>query len=187
MRRILLSSLFAAVAAAHRRRVVRAAAGGAGRGGAEGRAGGPGRARPPLFFKEEWKQNEKGGEHAVGPDAVGNPNLEVKMYGPAAKEFLMSGSAGDESNPIHLWTGMCTSPCGATLRHKTSMVDLSGLARIKLEHQDVGLPPGAAAHQAGRRHLAGGRQGRRLPHRLAVERDLARRREAGCSSTSRPA
>jgi len=95
------------------------------------RAGGPGRARPPLFFKEEWKQNEKGGEHAVGPDAVGSPNLEVKMYGPAAKEFLMSGSAGDESNPIHLWTGMCTSPCGATLRDKARMVDLSGLARIK--------------------------------------------------------
>ena len=96
------------------------------------RAGGPARAtRPPLFFKEEWKQNEKGGEHAVGPDAVGNPNLEVKMYGPAAKEFLMSGSAGDDTNPIHLWTGMCTSPCGATLRHKTSLVDLTGLARIK--------------------------------------------------------
>lgn len=95
------------------------------------RAGGPARTRPPLFFKEEWKQNEKGGEHGVGPDAVGNPNLAVKMYGPAAKEFLMSGSAGDETNPIHLWTGMCTSPCGATLRHKTSLVDLSGLARIK--------------------------------------------------------
>jgi hypothetical protein len=95
------------------------------------RAGGPGRGRPPLFFKEEWKQNEKGGEHGVGLDAVGNPNLEVKMYGPTAKEFLMSGSAGDETNPIHLWTGMCTSPCGATLRHKTSMVDLTGLARIK--------------------------------------------------------
>ncbi len=97
----------------------------------QGRAGGPARSRPPLFFKEEWKQTEKGGEHAVGPDAVGNPNLEVKLHGPAAKEFLMSGSAGDESNPIHLWTGMCTSPCGATLRDKTNMVDLSGLARIK--------------------------------------------------------
>ena len=43
----------------------------------------------------------------------------------------MTGSAGDENNPTHLWTGMCTSPCGATLRDKTNMVDLSGLARIK--------------------------------------------------------
>jgi hypothetical protein len=128
MRRIVLSSSFAAVVlftavAAFAQQPAAPATG--------ARAGGPGRGRPPLFFKEEWKQNEKGGEHGVGPDAVGNPNLEVKMYGPAAKEFLMSGSAGDEANPIHLWTGMCTSPCGATLRDKTRMVDLSGLARIK--------------------------------------------------------
>jgi hypothetical protein len=97
------------------------------------RAGGPARAgRPPLFFKEEWKQTEKGGEHPVDPAiALSNASLELKLYGPAAKEFLMTGSAGDENNPTHLWTGMCTSPCAATLRHKTSMVDLSGLARIK--------------------------------------------------------
>ena len=99
---------------------------------AGGRAGAPGRGRPPLFFKEEWKQTEKGGEHPVDAAiALSNPNLELKMYGPAAKEFLMTGSAGDENNPTHLWTGMCTSPCAATLRHKTNMVDLSGLARIK--------------------------------------------------------
>ena len=99
---------------------------------AGGRAGGPNRGRPPLFFKEEWKQTEKGGEHPVTPEeALSNPNLELKLYGPAAKEFLMTGSAGDENNPTHLWTGMCTSPCAATLRDKTNMVDLSGLARIK--------------------------------------------------------
>ena len=97
-----------------------------------GRGGGANRGRPPLFFKEEWKQTEKGGEHPVDVAiALSNPNLELKLYGPAAKEFLMTGSAGDENNPTHLWTGMCTSPCAATLRDKTNMVDLSGLARIK--------------------------------------------------------
>jgi hypothetical protein len=99
---------------------------------APGRAGGPARGRPPLFFKEEWKQTEKGGEHPVTPaEALSNPNLELRLYGPTAKEFLMTGSAGDENNPTHLWTGMCTSPCAATLRDKANMVDLSGLARIK--------------------------------------------------------
>jgi len=99
---------------------------------AGGRAGGPNRGRPPLFLKEEWKQTEKGGEHPVDPAiALSNANLELKLYGPAAKEFLMTGSAGDENNPTHLWTGMCTSPCAATLRDKANMVDLSGLARIK--------------------------------------------------------
>ena len=97
-----------------------------------GRAGGANRGRPPLFFKEEWKQTEKGGEHPVDiSTALSNPNLELKLYGPTAKEFLMTGAAGDENNPTHLWTGMCTSPCAATLRDKANMVDLSGLARIK--------------------------------------------------------
>ena len=99
---------------------------------AGGRGGGANRGRPPLFFKEEWKQTEKGGEHPVDiATALSNPNLELKLYGPAAKEFLMTGAAGDENNPTHLWTGMCTSPCAATLRDKGNMVDLSGLARIK--------------------------------------------------------
>ena len=95
-------------------------------------AQGKGPVRPPLFLREEWKQNAKGGEHPVVPtEALSNPALELKLYGPAANEFLMSGSVGDETNPVHVWTGMCTSPCGATLRHKSSFVDLSGLARIK--------------------------------------------------------
>src|SRR4030095_4272554 len=84
----------------------------------EGRGGGRGAGarvtRPPLFFKEEWKQTEKGGEHPVVIEsALSNPALELKVYGPTAKEFLMTGAAGDELNPIHLWTGMCTTPCAA--------------------------------------------------------------------------
>jgi len=107
---------------------------------AGGRAGGPNRGRPPLFLKEEWKQTEKGGEHPVDAAvALANPNLELKMYGPAAKEFLMTGSAGDDNNPTHLWTGMCTSPCGATLRDKGNMVDLSGLARVKWNTKTSGF------------------------------------------------
>lgn len=102
------------------------AQGGARQGGAGGRV-----TRPPLFLKEEWKQTEKGGEHAVLPDSIGNPNLELKMYGPTAKELLLTGAAGDDNNPIHVWTGMCTQPCAVALRDKNNFGDLSGLARIK--------------------------------------------------------
>jgi hypothetical protein len=105
-----------------------------------GRAGGAERGRPPLFFREEWKQTEKGGEHPVTPaEALSNPNLQLTLHGPAASEFLMTGSAGDENNPTHLWTGMCTSPCGATLRDTANMVDLSGLARIKWNTKTSGF------------------------------------------------
>ena len=98
-------------------------------------AGGRGAARvtrPPLFFKEEWKQTEKGGEHPIVFDStLSNPALELKVYGPSSKELLLTGDAGNELNPIHVWTGMCTSPCAVAFRHKTQMADLSGLARMR--------------------------------------------------------
>ena len=103
------------------------AAQGAGRqGGAPARAG-----RPPLFFREEWKQVAGGGEHPITPDAVANTSLELKLYGASSKEIQLTGSATDESNPIHPWTGLCTSGCAVALRDKNNFADLSGLARIR--------------------------------------------------------
>jgi len=100
-----------------------------------GRGRGPGAvrvARPPLFLKEEWKQTPAGGEHPVVPlEALSNPNLELKLYGATSKEIQLTGSAQDENNPIHLWTGGCTTPCAVTLREKNNYGDLTGLARIR--------------------------------------------------------
>jgi hypothetical protein len=103
-----------------------------------GRGAGPAR-RPGLFFKEEWGQTEKGGEHATGPESVTNPNLELKLYGPTGKEVLLTGAKGDDNNPIHLWTGMCTTPCAIALRDKNNMADLSGLSRIRWVTKMSGL------------------------------------------------
>ena len=105
-------------------------------GGGKGKAA----ARPPLFFREEWKQSPAGGEHQVVPaDSVANPDLTLNLLGPTGKEMLMTGAATDETNPIHLWTGMCTTPCAFTLKHKNSYADLTGLARIRLVSKMSGL------------------------------------------------
>ena len=96
---------------------------------ARGRGGPPRATRPPLFFREEWKQTPAGGEHPVNPsEALSNPNLELRLYG---KEILLTGSTQDENNPIHLWTGTCTTPCAVSLRDKNNYADLTGLARIR--------------------------------------------------------
>lgn len=100
-----------------------------GKGG--GGKGGGKAARASLFFKEDWKQTDKGGEHPVEPTvATSNPNLELKTYGDT-KNLLMTGASDDPTNPIHLWTGTCEKTCAATLRDKTNFVDLTGLARIR--------------------------------------------------------
>lgn len=86
--------------------------------------------RPPLFFKEDWQQSAQGGEHPVAADSIANPSLELKLYVPAG-EVLLTGKAGDENNPIHVWLGLCTSPCAVAFRDRTRLADLTGLARIR--------------------------------------------------------
>lgn len=96
---------------------------------ARGRGAAPRVTRPPLFFREEWKQTPAGGEHPVDPAAaLSNAGLELKLYG---KEVLLTGSAQDENNPVHLWTGLCATPCAVALRDRNNYGDLTGLARIR--------------------------------------------------------
>jgi hypothetical protein len=40
-------------------------------------------------------------------------------------------AAGQPTDPPNLWTGVCQTPVAVTLRHRTSDVDLTGLARIR--------------------------------------------------------
>lgn len=126
---------------------------------------------PPLFFREEWKQIERPAnapadfvpEGGVTSAAVTNPNLELRLYDPNARNvpaylkqpptgsiardwggpscIQLAGynqnpppatvAAGQATDPPNLWTGVCQTPVAATLRDKTSYVDLTGLARIR--------------------------------------------------------
>ncbi len=94
--------------------------------------------RPGLFFREEWKQSAKGGEHPVTSESNGNANLDLEMYVPAG-QILLEGSAGNENNPIHVWTGLCASPCAVAFRDRRYFADLSGLARIRLNTKVSGF------------------------------------------------
>jgi len=87
-------------------------------------------ARPPQFFREEWKVVPGPMEHAVTQDAVANPSLELKLYGASGKDIQETGKPGEDTNPLHVWTGLCTVPTALALRDKTNFVDLTGLARI---------------------------------------------------------
>ena len=85
---------------------------------------------PPLFFHEEWKAAPGAKEAPITQDAVGNPNLELKLYGDP-KDILLSGAAGKPDDPLRVWTGTCEGPCGVALRDKNNYADLTGLAKIR--------------------------------------------------------
>jgi len=95
--------------------------------------------RPPLFLEEKWKQIPGGGEHPVTPASITAPNVELKLYGASSAEIQLTGIDGDENNPTHVWTGLCTTPCAVALRDKTRFVDLTGLARIKWNTKTSGF------------------------------------------------
>jgi hypothetical protein len=95
--------------------------------------------RPPLFLKEEWQQIPGGGEHPVTPASITRRNTEMTLYGASSSEIQLTGNVGDEGNPVHVWTGMCTTPCGLTFRDKAQFVDLTGLARFKWNTKTSGF------------------------------------------------
>ena len=95
------------------------------------RAPAPPRERPPLFFREEWKETTETGDITVSQQFVANPNLELKLYGPGAKGQMITGSAANPQNPTHVWNGMCAANCAMTLRDKNNFVDLTGQAKAR--------------------------------------------------------
>jgi hypothetical protein len=94
---------------------------------------------PPLLFKEQWKQNDAAVAVPTSPrrsngkywlaaqSAVTSPNLELKLYGADAKNITVYLHEGR----YDLWTGLVSSPVAVMLKHKTSFVNLTGLARVR--------------------------------------------------------
>lgn len=105
------------------------------RGAEQARQGGGEGARAssaPPVFKVEWvKPANQTGQVPVVQENISDPNLQLKEYGPAAKELLTSGTPGSETTPFTVWSGACTGPFAITFRMKNSYVDLSGLGRIR--------------------------------------------------------
>jgi hypothetical protein len=100
-----------------------------------GRGGGP--VRPPLFFSESWKALpgpvDDHGEWPAGQAGVASPNLQLSLHGPSGKDITLVAVRGSaDVYPLNLWTGVTTSPVGATLRDKDNYVDLTDpLAKIR--------------------------------------------------------
>lgn len=100
---------------------------------------------PPLFFRETWKQTPQQGKGAESGEAgvmqknVSDSNLELMLYGKSSSEIQATGIPGNKGNPMHLWTGLCTTPCGMALRDKRNFVNLTGLASIKWNTKVSGM------------------------------------------------
>lgn len=106
-----------------------------GRGAGGQRQGGTGAARAsaaPPFFKVDWvRPPSQTGQVPVVQENVADPNVEIKWYGPAAKQLLTSGTPGSDTTPFSVWSGECEGPFAITFRQKNNYVDLTGLGKIR--------------------------------------------------------
>lgn len=96
-------------------------------------------ARPPLFFKETWKQNANGGEEPLKQANVSNPDLELKLYGNTGEGILLVGFDDQDQNPTHTWSGVCETGCMFAFRHKTNLADLTGQTRLRVNVKTSGF------------------------------------------------
>jgi hypothetical protein len=116
--------------------------GGAPKGAVKGKAGGKGKTvapRPSLFLKEVWKQLPTNAEHPVDQASIASADLELMLYNNIGEGMQMTGTTGLDSNPPHIWTGVCEGPCAFTFRHKTKLADFTGLARVKANIKTSGF------------------------------------------------
>src|ERR1700726_4296613 len=104
-------------------------------GGGQAAGGGQGAARAgvlPLFFKVEWvRPPSQNAQVPVVQENIVDPNVQLKQYGPAAKQLLTSGTPGSDTTPFTVWSGECAGPFAITFRQKNSYVDLTGLAKVR--------------------------------------------------------
>ena len=93
-----------------------------------------------LLFREDFKAG-KAGEVQLTQDAIVNPNLELKLYGPGAKpgnadqSGLLLSNEQDPTNPGQLesivWTGVVQGNWAVLLKDKRQYLDLRDTARLR--------------------------------------------------------
>src|SRR5437879_4449684 len=94
------------------------------RGAAQAQQGGgegPRASSAPPVLKVEWvRPASQTGQVPIVQENIADPNLQLKEYGPAAKELLTSGTPGSEATPFTVWSGACTGPDRKSTRLNSS-------------------------------------------------------------------
>jgi hypothetical protein len=93
--------------------------------------------RPPLFFREDWK--EIPAATPVTAEHLANPRLQLALYGAGKAGIKKSHHDAPKDDPYYIWFGTCDAPCAITLREKQAMVDLTGLAKIRWRTKQTGF------------------------------------------------
>jgi hypothetical protein len=93
--------------------------------------------RPPLFFREDWKEIPP--VTPVTQEHVANPNLVMSRHGPGEGKIRKSHHDQPADDPFYVWSGETEANWALSLRHRTSQVDLTGQAKIIWRAKQTGF------------------------------------------------
>ena len=93
--------------------------------------------RPPLFFREDWKETPT--ETPVTQNHVVNKDLLLLLHGPGKEGIRKSHHDQPADDPYYIWSGVAEGNWAVSLRHTTQNVDLSGQSRIRWRAKQAGL------------------------------------------------
>ncbi|MEO7650976.1 MAG: hypothetical protein ABIZ80_10955 [Bryobacteraceae bacterium] len=93
--------------------------------------------RPPLFFREDFKESPAA--TPITQEHLSNGRLALALYGPGKDGLKKSHHDKPADDPYYMWTGTCPASCAAGLRDKDSLVDLTGLAKVRWRTKQTGF------------------------------------------------
>ena len=93
--------------------------------------------RPGLFFREDFAETPPA--TPVTQAHIANPDLILSLYGPGKEGVKKSHHDQPADDPYYIWTGTCSAPSAVTLRHKTSLADLTGQAKLRWRTKQSGF------------------------------------------------
>jgi hypothetical protein len=92
--------------------------------------------RPPLFFREDFKETPAA--TPITQEHIVNPKVVLALYGPGREGVKKSHHDTPADDPFYVWDGTCGGNCAITLRDRGELVDLRGQAKIRWRTKQSG-------------------------------------------------
>lgn len=93
--------------------------------------------RPPLFFREDWKEIPFA--TPVTQEHVANKELLLTLHGPGKDSIRKSHHDQPYDDPYYIWSGLAQGNWAVSLRHVKNDVDLTGQSHIRWRAKQSGF------------------------------------------------
>jgi len=93
--------------------------------------------RPPLWFRENWKETPAA--TPLTQDHVANPDLVLTLHGPGKDGIKKSHHDKPADDPYYVWSGMANGNWAVSLRHRQGCADLRALAKVRWRSKQAGF------------------------------------------------